>query len=121
MRAKLVYSAPVSVSDSLGEPIKDPQVLAALADISCMQGTVLEYLEPTFPEQAEFASGYLRLALVGKRLQVQIEIDSPRKLKKAELSALREELDGQVSDGIGEGGFDFVATAAELTITTFPV
>ncbi|MBW8867652.1 MAG: hypothetical protein JF610_10045, partial [Acidobacteria bacterium] len=37
-----------------------------------------------------------------------IELVSPRALKRAELEALGRELDGQVSDGIGEGAFDFV-------------
>src|SRR6516165_9135540 len=120
MRAKLVYSAPVSVSDSLGEPVNDPAILAALADISCLEGTVLEHLDTSLPNQAEFAGGYLRLVLDGKKLQVRIEIDSPRELAKSELAELRDSLDGQVSDGIGEGGFDFVATATDLSIETFP-
>jgi hypothetical protein len=120
MRFKLVYSAPVSVCDSLEEPVKDPRILSALADVSCLEGTVLEYLDTRFPDQADFRGGYLRLTPDKKRLKVQIEIDCPRELEKSELSQLRESLDGQVSDGIGEGGFDFVETSANLTITTFP-
>src|SRR5262245_57087720 len=120
MRAKLVYSAPVAVSDSLDEPVTDPKVMAALADISCLEGTVLEYLDSDIPDQAEFRGGYLRLALDGKRLRVRIEIDSPRKLNRSELAELRDALDGQVSDGIGEGGFDFIEDAAKLSVQTFP-
>jgi hypothetical protein len=120
MRAKLVYSAPVAVSDSLDKPVTDPNVLAALAGVSCLEGTVLEYLDTDIPDRAEFRGGYLRLARDGKRLRVRIEIDSPRRLKKSELAALREELDGQVSDGIGEGGFDFIEDAAQLSVQTFP-
>jgi hypothetical protein len=117
---KLVYAASVSVSDSLDEPIKDSKILAALGDISCLEGTVLEYLDTEIPDQEEFRSGYLRLAWNGKRLRVCIEIDSPRRLKKSELTELREALDGQVSDGIGEGGFDFIETLAGLSVQTFP-
>jgi hypothetical protein len=120
MRAKLVYSAPVGVSDTLDEPVTDPQVLAALADICCLEGTVLEYLDTRLPEQEQFRGGYLRLALEGKRLRVRIEIDSPRQLKKTELVALRGDLDGQVSDGIGEGAFDFIGEVAPLSVVTFP-
>jgi len=80
---------------------------SALAETSCLQGTVLEYLDPSFPHRTELRGGYLRLVLGGKQLRVAIEIDSPRKLTEAELTALRDDLDGQVSDGIGEGGFDF--------------
>ena len=120
MRFKLVYSAPVSVCDSLDEPIKDPRVLSSLVDVTCLDGTVLEYLVTRLPSQAEFRGGYLRLTMDKKRLKVQIEIDSPRELDKSELSLLRQSLDGQVSDGIGEGGFDFVETSANLTVTTFP-
>jgi hypothetical protein len=120
MRTKLVYSAPVAVSDSLDEPVTDPKVLAALADISVPEVSVLEHLHTELPDQAEFRGGHLRLALDGKHLQVRIEIDSPRKLKRPELAALREALDGQVSDGVGESGFDFIEEAAPLSVQTFP-
>ncbi len=120
MGVKIVYSAPVSVTDSLGEPVKDPRILSALAGICCLEGTVLEHLDTKLSGQVELGGGYLRLFLKGKRLELQIEIESPRKLEKSELSDLRESLDGQVSDGIGEGAFDFVATATSLSITTFP-
>src|SRR5262245_28851870 len=120
MLSKLVYTAPVAVGDSLGLPIKDTQVLSALDKISCLQGTVLECLDPSFPLQTQLQGGYLRLILDGKQLRVANEIDSPRKLTRAELTALRDDLDGQVSDGIEEGGFDFVSDAAGLTIQTFP-
>jgi hypothetical protein len=120
MRVKLVYSAPVSVNDSLDEPIRDPQVLATLDGISCVPETVLEYLDELSPDQADFHGGYLRLVLDKKKLKAVIELDAPRKLSKSELAALRDDLDGQVSDGIGEGGFDFVSEAADLTIRTFP-
>jgi hypothetical protein len=70
--------------------------------------------------QAKFRGGYLRLAWSGKRLQVCVEIDSPRKLTRSELASLRGELDGQVSDGIGESGFDFVGASAGVAVETFP-
>ena len=37
MRTKLVYSAPVSVTDSLDEPIHDAEVLEALDGIVCLK------------------------------------------------------------------------------------
>jgi hypothetical protein len=120
MRTKLVYSAPVAVSDSLDEPVTDPKAFSALDGISIPEVSVLEYLDTDVPDQAEFRGGYLRLALDGKRLRVHIEIDSPRKLKRSELAELREALDGQVSDGIGESGFDFIGEAAGVSVQTFP-
>ena len=118
MRTLLVYTSPVAVTDSLNEPVTDTQVLGALADISCTQGTVLDYLGPEIPNQAKLRGGYLRLVVDRKRLCVRIEIDSPSKLSKSELKALHDDLNGQISDGIGEGGFDFVADASGLTVKT---
>ncbi len=60
------------------------------------------------------------LGLDGKRLCVRIEIDSPRKLTKSELAELRDALDGQVSDGIGESAFDYLEEDAGVCVQTFP-
>lgn len=120
MRTKLVYTAPIAVLDSLDEPIRDENVLHALVGMSCPDETVLEYLDDVIPDREKFRGGFLRLVLTGKGLVAGIEIDSPRELTKKELKTLRDDLDGQVSDGIGEAGFDFVSDAAGVTIRTFP-
>lgn len=120
MRFKLIYSAPVSVVDSLDEPVKDLRVYSALAGLSHLDGTVLEHLSTELTGQADFRGGFVRLTQNGKRLEVRIEIDSPGKLEESELLELRQSLDGQVSDGIGEGAFDILATTSQLFVTTFP-
>jgi hypothetical protein len=116
---KLLYSAPVGVYDSLEEPIRDASVLEKFDGLSCLEGTVLDYLDEAIPNRELFKGGYLRLHWDGKKLLVQIEIESPEKLKKTELKQLQDDLEGQVSDGIGEGAFDFVSDETELSILTF--
>ncbi len=122
MSVKLVFTAPASVKDSLDNAVKDAGVLAALADLSCLEGTVLDHLSAEIDDAKTWRGGFLRIAFseTGAPIQVIIDIESPRELTKQELKLLREDLDGQVSDGIGEGAFDFLSEAADLTIETYP-
>jgi hypothetical protein len=120
MRVKLVYTAPISISDSLDEPINDKKVLDALAELSYLDEKVLDYLESDIPDSEKFKGGYLRLIKKGKQLRLGIEIESARKLKRPEIAELRELLDGDIADGIGEAAFDFVETDASVSIQTFP-
>jgi hypothetical protein len=118
MGFKISYTLAVSVNDSLDQTVKNAQVLTALAGLSCLEGTVLDHLTTEFADQKDFQGGYLRLTWEGdgRPLQLSIEIESPRELTKAELKKLRENLDGQVADGIGAGAFDFVTDATGLSI-----
>jgi hypothetical protein len=120
MRTNLVYTAPAAVHDSLDDPVRDPKVAQALDGLACLQGSALEHLDAKFPDRDELRGGFLRLVWDGKKLAARIEIDSPRLLKKPELAVLREALDGQVMDGIGEGAFDFVGDEAGVSVTLFP-
>lgn len=85
MRTKFIYCAPVSLVDSLDEPVKDSRVYSAIAGLSYVDGTVLEHLNTELRGQSDFRGGYLRLIHNGKVLEVSIEIDSPVKLEELEL------------------------------------
>jgi hypothetical protein len=50
------------------------------------------------------------------RLQIAVEVDANRKLTPAEFKALREDLAGQISDGIGAGCFAFLTPTTGISV-----
>ena len=106
------------VMDFDGSVVKDKALVKKLDGICCYDDTALNYLDDLGDTQG-FRGGYVRLRHEeGKRgLYLSIEIDAPRKLNRKELTTLRENLTGQIFDGIGSGAFNDLGRHAGLQIT----
>src|SRR5690606_11704113 len=68
-------------------------------------------------EQCALRGGYPRLVLDERgRLSMAVEVDSRRKLTRKELGELREDFEGQLTDGIGAGCFDQLTRSTGLGV-----
>jgi len=120
MPNKIIYTAPAVVT-SLNEKIKTPDVLKSLDGLCCHKDHVLNY-QDDFPNPTRFRGGFLRLQLGDdESLQVAIELECDERLSTKELKTLKDSLEGQVSDGIGAGCFDFLSEKTDLSVELLPL
>lgn len=105
------------VTDFDGTPIKEDAIIKKLNGLCCADDTAINYLDEIDAEG--FRGGYLRLIYdeSKRRLNLSIQIDSPRKLNLKELKCLRENLEGQMFDGIGSGAFNELGRHANLQVS----
>ena len=122
VRYLLTYSMRVSVTDFDGQPVSE-DIIRKLDGIACHDDHVLNYTQLPFVEECALRGGYPRLMIDDKcRLLITVEIDSLRKLKPKEIKSLREEFEGQLTDGIGAGCFDrwLSPTGLSIEVLTSP-
>jgi hypothetical protein len=113
MPYKTSYSLQAQLVDHDGSLVGCEQLEQMLNGLACHSDSVLNYTELAFAEECSLRGGFPRLVLDEKgRITMSVEVDSGRKLTRSELHELREDIEGQLTDGIGAGCFD------ELTMST---
>ncbi|MEZ6090660.1 MAG: ankyrin repeat domain-containing protein [Pirellulaceae bacterium] len=123
MRYKTTCSLQAQLVDHDGTNVSSDELARKLDGLACHSDSVLNYAELAFADACALRGGYPRLALDEKgRLLMAVEIDSQRKLTRKELGELREDVVGQLTDGIGTGCFDELTTSTGLGVQLrFPV
>lgn len=123
MRYKTSFLLKAQLVDHSGATVSLIRIMRKLNGLACFSDTTLNYTELSFNEECALRGGYPRLVVDEKdRLMMAVEIDSQRKLSRTELRALREDIEGQLTDGIGAGCFDELTTSTGLTVgLTFPL
>lgn len=114
------YVAPAEVEAAIDDAVL-PVVLTALGGYTIEEGTVLDHLHGDWPDRGAWRGGQVRMAVDGAGdgdhpVSVVVEIGVDRELSAAELERLRVALDGQMSDGLGAGGFEPLAEALAVTV-----
>lgn len=104
------------VTDFDGTLVKEDTIIKKLNGLCCADDTAINYLDDIDAEG--FRGGFVRLIFEEskRRLNLSIQIDSPRKLNSKELKCLRENLEGQIFDGIGSGAFNELGRHANLQV-----
>ena len=117
MRYKTSCSLNVQLVDRNSAIVSFVRIIRKLDGLACFSDTTLNYAELSFSKEYALRGGHPRLVLDDKgRLTMAVEIDSLRRLSRTELKALREDIEGQLSDGIGAGCFDELTTSTGLAV-----
>ncbi|MFN3149328.1 ankyrin repeat domain-containing protein [Bremerella sp.] len=117
MPYRTLISCPAQVVDHDGAVVSAEAVVRKLDGLACHTDSVLNYAELDFADECGLRGGHPRLVVNEKgRLSMTVEVDSQRKLTRKELAALREDFEGQLTDGIGAGCFDALSTATGLAV-----
>lgn len=117
MRYKILSSLKAQLVDHDGASVVSESLLRKLDGLACYSDSVLNYTELAFVEECSLRGGHPRLVLDEQgHLTITVEVDSQRKLTRKELSALREDFEGQLADGIGAGCFDQLATSTGIAV-----
>lgn len=116
MAIRITAATPAEVFDFDETKLQQPELLQLVDGAPCLSDIIVPYLNGDFAE--DLSGGYLRLLYdaAQKQLRLVIELESPRQLKPAELTALKKELAGQASDGIGSGAFDEFCGKTDLSV-----
>jgi hypothetical protein len=117
MRYKTLNSLQAQLVSRDGTRIASQTVLRKLDGLACHSDSVLNYSELDFVAECSLRGGHPRVVLdeLG-HLTMTVEVDSLRRLTRKELSALREDFEGQLTDGLGTGCFDELTTATGLAV-----
>ncbi|TWT99019.1 ankyrin repeat domain-containing protein [Neorhodopirellula pilleata] len=123
MRFKILSSLRAQLVDHDGAIVASERLIPKLDGLACHTDSVLNYAELAFAEECALRGGYPRLFVDEKRnLALTVEVDSRRKLTPKEIKALREDFEGQLTDGIGAGCFDELTTSTGLAVVSrFPL
>lgn len=117
MRYKTSYSLQAQVVNYNGAITSSDRLTRKLDGLACHSDSVLNYTELIFAKECGLRGGHPRLVQDEKgRLTMTVEVDSQRRLSRNELIALREDFEGQLTDGIGAGCFDRLTTATSLAV-----
>lgn len=120
MRFRICYSVRAEIVDHDGTKIDQGGLHDKVDGFACHDDTVLNYAELSFLDDGRLRGGHPRLTRDGRgKLCITVEVDAARKLSRREIGELREDLEGQITDGIGAGCFD--ALAAETGLRVQPV
>lgn len=115
MRYRISVGLMVKLIDHAGGCVSSVQLLRKLNGLACYSDSVLHYADLPFAAECAFRGGHPRLILNGsEQLVMVVEVDSQRKLSSKELRALRDDFEGQLTDGIGAGCFDELTEATGL-------
>lgn len=123
MRHKTTCCIRAKLVDHDGSDVASGEIVSKIDGVACHSDSLLNYAELGFSVQCALRGGFPRLTRDAKgRLQISVEVDANRKLTRAELAALRDDFEGQITDGIGAGCFDALSAAAGLSVEVhFPV
>jgi len=117
MRYKTLNSLQAQLANHDGSIVSSAPLLRKLVGLACHADSVLNYAELDFAEECALRGGHPRLVLDEKgHLTIAVEVDSQRRLSRKELSVLRQDFEGQLTDGIGAGCFDELAVSTGLTV-----
>lgn len=116
MRFKIVLSLPADLVDYSGKKL--PKIANQKIDgLACCDDSVLNYFELDFAQDCQMRGGHPRLVTDDKqKLSMTVELEIARKLKRAEMASLKEDLLGQLYDGIGAGCFDQLSTVSGASV-----
>ena len=118
---KISISARVAVYRDGTRDLLEGESLRPFDGISYTEDGCATYLEDALADIG-LAEGFLRLQLdQSGHLRIVTDFQSPRKLKPGELKKLAKEVEGQWSDGMGEGCFDDVARKHKVEIDLVPM
>jgi hypothetical protein len=117
MPYKTSYSLQAQLIDHDGALVASEQLAQALDGLACHSDSVLNYAELAFANECSLRGGFPRLVLDDKgRLTMAVEVDSRRKLTRKELAEVQEDIQGQLTDGIGAGCFDELTTSTGIGV-----
>ncbi|QDV22236.1 ankyrin repeat domain-containing protein [Aureliella helgolandensis] len=117
MRYKTLNSLQAQLADHDGAIVSSEPLTRKLDGLACYSDSVLNYAELAFAEECAMRGGHPRLVLDEKgHLTIAVEVDSQRRLSRKELSALREDFAGQLTDGIGAGCFNELSASTGLAV-----
>jgi len=117
MRYKTLSSLHAQLVHHDGAIVSSERLIRKLDGLAGYSDSVLNYAELAFAEECALRGGHPRLVVDGKgHLTITVEVDSQRRLSRKELSALREDFEGQLADGIGAGCFDELSASTGLAV-----
>lgn len=117
MPHRMFISCAAQLVDHDGSVVSTEAIVKKLDGLVCHTDSVLNYAKLDFAEECAMRGGHPRLVVDGKgHLSMTVEVDSQRKLNRKELAALREDFEGQMTDGIGTGCFDALTRATGLSV-----
>lgn len=117
MRYKTLISLSAQLVDHDGSLVASEGLVRKLDGLACHTDSVLNYAEVDFAEECALRGGYPRLVVDAKgKLAIAVEVDSEQKLSRKQLSALRADVEGQLTDGIGAGCFDALSVATGVAV-----
>lgn len=123
MRYKTIFTLQAQLVDHNGATVTSEQLNKKLDGFACHSDSVLNYAELAFSDETGLRGGHPRLLVDDKgKLLMAVEIDSSRKLTAKEIRALREDFEGQLTDGIGAGCFSELTRATGISaVLRFPL
>lgn len=117
MRYAICYSVKAQLVDHDGTVTSSDRIIRQVEGLACHDDTVLNYAELPFADECSLRGGHPRLTVDRKgHLLISVEVQSKRKLTRNESRALREDFEGQITDGIGAGCFDALTAATGLSV-----
>ncbi len=114
----ITVSAELPLFDHEGKRTKTAEHIALL-DGFYDPDPMSQYIHAAELNDVKLAGGIVRCQVDGKKLLFVTDFEAAKKLNNKQLTALKSEVRGQWSDGIGEGAFDTFCEVTGCSVETY--